>query len=181
MMHDMRSREYQLSPIGQAAKWFFALITLLPIAIALMILWNEHAALDELPGWLLGLLFGLGPAIILAAAMGVRNPKAELGKDGLRIKVSFINKRWTLSELDCARACLVNLDTRKDLRPKWKLWGAAMPGLSSGLFKLHNGEKSHLYLTDRQKVVYIPTQSGPVLLSLERPGEFLAALQSLPC
>jgi hypothetical protein len=180
-MNDRHSREYELSPVGQSAKWFFALILLLPIAIALMILWNEAAAFSELPGWIVGLLFGLGPAIILAAALGVRNPKAELGKNGLRIRVSFINKRWALSELDSDRACLVNLDTRKDLRPKWKLWGAQMPGLSSGLFKLYNGEKSHLYITDRQKVVYIPTQSGPVLLSLERPGDFLAALQNLSC
>ena len=180
-MNDRHSREYELSPIGQGAKWFFALIMLLPIALALMILWNEAAAFSGLPGWALGLLIGLGPAIILAAAMGVRNPKAELGKDGLRIRVSFINKRWSLSELDSERACLVNLDTRKELRPKWKLWGAAMPGLSSGLFKLYNGEKSHLYTTDRQKVVYIPTQSGPVLLSLERPGDFLAALQNQSC
>jgi len=180
-MNDKHSREYELSPIGQGAKWFFALIMLLPIAIALMILWNEAAAFNELPGWIVGLLFGLGPAIILAAAMGVRNPKAELGKDGLCIRVSFINKRWALAELDSAGACLVNLDTRKELRPKWKLWGAAMPGLSSGLFKLYNGEKSHLYITDRQKVVYIPTQSGPVLLSLERPGDFLAALQNQSC
>lgn len=178
-MNDKRSREYALSPIGQSAKWFFALITLLPIAIALMILWNDAAAFSEMPGWALGLLIGLGPAILLGAAMGVRNPKAELGKDGLRIRVSFINKHWPLSELDSVGACLVNLDTRKELRPKWKLWGVAMPGLSSGLFKLYNGEKSHLYITDRRKVLYIPTQSGPVLLSLERPGDFLAALQSL--
>jgi hypothetical protein len=179
MKNDNRNREFELSPIGQAAKWFFALLMLLPIAIALMILWNEAAAFSELPGWALGLLIGLGPAVLLAAAMGVRNPKAELGKDGLRIRVSFINKRWALSELDGAGACLVNLDTRRELRPKWKLWGAAMPGLSSGLFKLYNGEKSHLYFTDRQKVVYVPTQSGPVLLSLERPGDFLAHLQGL--
>ena len=180
-MNDKHGREYALSPIGQAVKWFFALIMLLPIVIALLILWNEAAAVNELPGWALGLLIGLGPAILLAVAMGVRKPKVELGKDGLRIRVSFINKRWALSELDSVAACLVNLDTRKELRPKWKLWGVAMPGLSSGLFKLYNGEKSHLYITDRQKVVYIPTQSGPVLLSLERPGDFLAALQSLSC
>ena len=178
-MNDKRSREYALSPIGQAAKWFFALITLLPIGIALMILWNDAAAFSEMPGWALGLLIGLGPAILLTAAMGVRSPKAELGKDGLRIRVSFINKHWALAELDRVGACLVDLGARKELRPKWKLWGAAMPGLSSGLFKLYNGEKSHLYITDRQKVVYIPTKNGPVLLSLERPGDFLAHLQGL--
>lgn len=180
-MNDKRGREYALSPIGQSAKWFFVLITLLPIAIALMILWDDAAAFSEMPAWALSLLIGLGPAILLTAAMGVRRPTAELGKDGLRIRVSFIDKRWALSELDGAGASLVDLDTRRGLRPKWKLWGVAMPGLSSGLFKLYNGEKSHLYITDRRKVVYIPTQNGPVLLSLDRPGDFLAALQGLPC
>lgn len=180
-MNDKRGREYALSPIGQSAKWFFALIMLLPIAIALMILWDDAAAFSEMPAWALGLLIGLGPVILLIAAMGVRNPKAELGKDGLRIRVSFINKRWALSELDGAGANMVDLDTRRELRPKWKLWGVAMPGLRSGLFKLYNGEKSHLYITDTQKVVYVPTQSGPVLLSLERPADFLAHLQGLRC
>ena len=155
------------------------MITLLPIAVGLFILWNDAAAFNELPGWALGLLIGLGPAILLAAAMGVRNPKATLGKDGLSIRVSFINKRWALSDLERSAASLVNLDARKELRPKWRLWGAGMPGLSSGLFKLYNGEKAHVYLTDRNKVVMIPTHSGLVLLSLVRPAEFLETLRGL--
>lgn len=174
-----KSAAFELCPVGASAKWIFALITLLPIAVALLILWNDAVAFGEMPGWALGLLIGLGPAILLAMAMGVRNPKAALDKDGLRIKVSFIDKRWALSELDRAGACLVNLDTRKELRPKWKLWGAAMPGLNSGLFKLYNGEKAHVYLTDRSKVVLIPTQNGQVLLSLVRPREFLETLRGL--
>ena len=174
-----KATAFELSPIGASAKWFFALITLLPIAVGLLILWNDAAAFNELPGWALGLLIGLGPAILLAAAMGVRNPKATLGKDGLSIRVSFINKRWALSDLERSAASLVNLDARKELRPKWRLWGAGMPGLSSGLFKLYNGEKAHVYLTDRNKVVMIPTHSGLVLLSLVRPAEFLETLRGL--
>lgn len=98
---------------------------------------------------------------------------------GLCLKVSFIDKRWALAEIDRPNAALVNLDSRSELRPKWKLWRAAMPGLSSGLFKLYNNRKAHVYIADRSKVVFVSTQNGPVLLSLERPREFLDALQAL--
>ncbi|WP_395769060.1 PH domain-containing protein [Arenimonas sp.] len=177
-MNDNR-KSFTLSPIGASAKWFFALMTLLPVLIVAFIWWNNPDEFSEMPLWLLGLLLGIGPAILIAAAMGVRNPQAKLGKDGLSIKVSFIDKQWAISAIDRANAALVNLESRQELRPKWKLWGAAMPGLSSGLFKLYDGRKAHVYITDRSKVVYLPTQSGPVLLSLERPREFLDTLQAL--
>ena len=172
-------KSFTLSPIGASAKWFFAVLTLLPILIVAFIWWGHPDEFSEMPLWLMGLLLGIGPAILIAAAMGVRNPQAKLGKDGLSIKVSFIDKQWAISTIDRANAALVNLESRQELRPKWKLWGVAMPGLSSGLFKLYDGRKAHVYITDRSKVVYLPTQSGPVLLSLERPREFLDTLQAL--
>lgn len=177
-MNDNR-RTYTLSPAGASAKWFFAALTLLPVLVIALIWWGNPDEFSGMPLWLLGLLIGIAPAILLTAAMGVRNPQAKLGKDGLTIKVSFIDKHWAISAIDRSNAALVNLESRQELRPKWKLWGAAMPGLSSGLFKLHDGRKAHVYITDRSKVVYLPTQSGPVLLSLERPREFLDALQAL--
>jgi hypothetical protein len=172
-------KSFTLSPIGASAKWFFAVLTLLPILIVAFIWWGHPDEFSEMPLWLMGLLLGIGPAILIAAAMGVRNPQAKLGKDRLSIKVSFIDKQWAISTIDRANAALVNLESRQELRPKWKLWGVAMPGLSSGLFKLYDGRKAHVYITDRSKVVYLPTQSGPVLLSLERPREFLDTLQAL--
>jgi hypothetical protein len=174
-----KPRSFELAPIGAIAKWFFALITLLPIAIALLILWNDATTFNEMPGWALGLLIGLGPAILITAAMGVRNPIARLDPDGLKIRVTFVNKSWTLASMDRDGAKLLNLENSKDLRPKWRLWGAAMPGLSSGLFKLYNGDKAHVYITDKAKIVYIPTQNGPILLSLVRPKEFLETLQAM--
>ena len=170
---------FELSPIGASAKWFFVVLTLLPALFVAFIWWGNPDEFSEMSLWLLGLLLGICPAVLVAAAMGVRNPQAELGMDGLSLKVSFIDKRWALNDIDRVNAALVNLESRQELRPKWKLWGAAMPGLSSGLFKLYDGRKAHIYITDRSKVVYLPTQSGPVLLSLERPREFLDALQAL--
>jgi Bacterial PH domain len=172
-------KRFELSPVGTNAKLFFAGLILLPFIAVAVIWWNNPAEFSEIPLWALGLLFGIGPVVLVAAALGVRNPQAKLGSDGLSLKVSFIDKRWALSDIDRANAKLINLDTKSELSPKWKLWGAAMPGLSSGLFKLRDGRKAHIYITDRNKVVYLPTQSGPVLLSLEHPRDFLDTLQAL--
>ncbi|MEY3069077.1 MAG: hypothetical protein RLZZ456_776, partial [Pseudomonadota bacterium] len=87
---------FELSPIGASAKWFFAVMTLLPVLIIAFIWWSNPDEFSEMPLWLLGLLLGIGPAVLIAAAMGVRNPQAKLGKDGLSIKVSFINQHWAI-------------------------------------------------------------------------------------
>lgn len=173
------SKSFQLSPVGSAVYLVIGLLTVFPIAIFMLIIWNEGSAFDNISGWLLGLIFGLGPAILIRLTLGVRNPKVTLDHSGLSIKVSFINKNWPLSELDGSHAKTIDLRNQKGLKPKWKLWGAAMPGLSTGTFKLYNGDKAHVYITDKSKIVYIPTQNGTILLSLVRPKEFLDTLQAM--
>ena len=45
-------------------------------------------------------------------------------------------------------------------------------------FHLRNGEKSLLYLTDRTRVLYLPTDQGhSVMLSAQEPERLLAALR----
>lgn len=173
------TKSFELAPIGTAAKWFFAVAALLPGLLVSAIWWLNPDDFAKLPVWFLPLILGIGPALLLFGAWGARNPVATLGQTGLQLKVSFISKTWSLAQIDRDSAMKISLENRKELRPKWKLWGAAMPGLSSGLFKLHNGEKAHVYLTDKANVVYLPTQNGVVLLSLERPGDFLDYLKGL--
>jgi Bacterial PH domain len=58
--------------------------------------------------------------------------------------------------------------------------GTAMPGYLSGWFRLRDGEKALLYLTDRTRAVYVPTRSGySVLLSVTEPERFLARLREI--
>jgi Bacterial PH domain len=170
-------KQFALAPVPAHAYIFVAAICLLPGVITAALWAFNPAEFAAMPVWALALILGIGPLIVLFSLKGVRNPMVTLDSDGLRMRVSFINKQWPLSELNTGQARLVDLQNTRELSPKWKLWGAALPGLSSGLFKLHNGQKAHVYLTDRNKVVYIPTQNGPILLSLERATDFLAALQ----
>jgi Bacterial PH domain len=171
-------KQFALAPVPKMVYAFIAILCLLPCAIIAALWFAEPAEFSEIPVWAMALILIVGPAIVLISLKGVRNPVLELDSHGIGLQVSFINKRWPLAEINSETARTVDLQSQQELRPKWKLWGAAMPGLSSGLFKLNNGEKAHVYLTNRQKVVYIPTQNGPILLSLERPKDFLAALQA---
>jgi hypothetical protein len=170
-------KQFALAPMPSRVYVFIDILCLLPCAIMAALWFANPGEFSEVPAWAMALISIIGPAIVLVSLKGVRSPVLLLDSNGISLQVSFINKRWALAELNSAGARTVDLQYHRELRPKWKLWGAAMPGLSSGLFKLYNGEKAHVYLTDRQKVVYIPTQNGPILLSLERPKDFLAALK----
>ena len=58
--------------------------------------------------------------------------------------------------------------------------GTGLPGYQAGWFRLRNGEKALVYLTDRGRAVYVPTTAGySVLLSPAEPDAFLAALRPI--
>jgi hypothetical protein len=58
--------------------------------------------------------------------------------------------------------------------------GTGLPGYRAGWFRLRNGEKALLYLTDANRAVYIPTTAGyGVLFSPVDPEAFLAALANV--
>ena len=55
-----------------------------------------------------------------------------------------------------------------------------LPGYSEGWFRLVNGEKALLFVTDRSRVVYIPTKDGySILLSTSKPEELLKSMDEL--
>ena len=65
-----------------------------------------------------------------------------------------------------------------DYQPKWRTNGAGLPGYAAGWFKLRNKEKALVFLTDRSRVVYIPTNKDySVLLSVREAEEFADAIQ----
>ena len=81
---------------------------------------------------------------------------------------------WSTLRLDAAR--VGDLPAEPRLRPTARRVGTALPGYASGWFTLANGEKALLYLTARDRAVYIPTTAGhALLLSPADPEAFLAA------
>jgi hypothetical protein len=73
----------------------------------------------------------------------------------------------------------VDFAAEPGLVPTRRSMGTGMPGYQAGWFRLRNGERALLYLTDKTRAVYVPTDAGySLLLSPAEPEAFLAALRS---
>ena len=63
--------------------------------------------------------------------------------------------------------------------PRWKTNGVGLPGYQAGWFRLRRGGKALLFVTDRTRVVFVPTNEGySVLLSVPDPDVFLRTLRA---
>lgn len=126
------------------------------------------------------LLIGL-TALFGYTVYSSRNARFTVSEEGLRIQGDLYGRAIPLSELRTGEARALDLDREPQLRPKRRTNGVGLPGYLSGWFRLQNREKALLFVTDRKKVVYIPTTEGyAVLLSVPEPERFLAALKSQP-
>jgi hypothetical protein len=128
------------------------------------------------------ILFGVG-AICLILALTLllsRPPKLEVSSEGLRIRQTLFGRTITASQLRVGEAHAVNFGKSPELQPKWRTMGVGLPGYQAGWFRLNNGEKSLVFLTDRGRTVYIPTTEGySLLVTPKDPDEFLSSLRTL--
>lgn len=117
--------------------------------------------------------------LLVASYSGSRNATFELSADGLRLKGDLHGRFIPVSELEPAQAARVDV-TRGPYRPAWRIAGTAMPGYRSGWFKLADGSKALLYLTDQARAVRVPTKAGyAVLVSVSETDQFVDALHRL--
>ena len=134
------------------------------------------------PIWFLAALCVLLSIILIALAFtaySARHSRLEVGNGQLRLSGDFWARSIPFESLQLDHATILDLEKSFDYAPHRRTFGTGLPGYASGWFRLRNGEKALAYLTRRDSVVYIPTTLGySLLLSADRPQEFLAALQS---
>ena len=124
------------------------------------------------------ILIGL-VALFIVSVRGAHASSFEVTADGLRLRGDLYSRTIPRSQIDVTGARRVNLTSETGLRPVSRRLGTALPGYLSGWFRLANGEKALLYLTDRAKAVYVPTTAGySLLLSPADPDAFVATLRS---
>jgi hypothetical protein len=141
---------------------------------------TETFALQSLPGsaWALGIGIGvvtggLG-AFFTWLAFGLRKMRFEIESDAIRVQAPFYGRRLAKSALKLDQAKVVDIQDKSYRRSN----GVGMPGYKVGWFKNEAGEKSLLYVTNRAKVLSIPTTEGyTLLLSADDPTAVLAALK----
>jgi hypothetical protein len=142
---------FEMIPPGNGVNWFFGALTLLFLGILILFLfmaWSAH------------------------------HIRFELDAGTLRLRGDLWSRSIATSNLRLSEAQIVDAGSHPFYRPKRKTSGSALPGYYTGWFKLANGEKALLYLSDRRRAVYIPTTEGySLLLSPQNPDAFLAALR----
>ncbi|HET6568109.1 MAG TPA: PH domain-containing protein [Rhodothermales bacterium] len=136
-----------------------------PFAIMALIV-----AVTLIPLALFGLLF-----------FSAQRVQFELSPEALSVRGAWpYGRSIPAGALVVDQARQVDLSGASPLRPKWRTNGVGLPGYKSGWFKLRNGEKALLFVTDTERVVYVPTTNGyALLLSVEDPPAFLGALREI--
>lgn len=118
--------------------------------------------------------------LLAVSLMGSRTARFEVTAEGLRLRGDFYGRMIPASQLRGDLATLADFSTAPELLPARRTMGTGLPGYQSGWFRLKNGDKALLYLTDRDRAVYVPTTAGySVLLSPVDPDGLLAAVRSI--
>jgi len=122
------------------------------------------------------LLFLLG--LFGHIAYSSRNVRFEISPEGLRIRGDIYGRMVPAVSLIAGESKRIDLQKESPYRPRLRTNGIGLPGYRSGWWKLRNGEKALLFVTDLSNVVYVPTRQGYcLLLSPERPEVFLQSLR----
>jgi hypothetical protein len=105
--------------------------------------------------------------------------RAYIEGDELVMVTGVARKRLALANLRARGIDIVDLQQRRDLYPRLRFWGASMPGLNAGWFRLRNGEKAFCIITEQNRVSYLRSTKDNVslLLSLENPDELKALIE----
>lgn len=98
----------------------------------------------------------------------------DLSTTGLRIRNSVFGRAVPLAVLLPEEARAVSLREEPQLKPVLRTMGNTLVGYREGWFRLRNGDKALLFVTDPTTVIDLPTREGyRILLSVPDPPRFL--------
>lgn len=126
-----------------------------------------------IPGVIVALVAGLLTMTVVSS----RSARFEVSPEGLRLRGDLYGRLIPADQLRGLTPRRVDFTASPELRPQRRTMGTGLPGYRAGWFRLRNGEKALVYLTDSTRAVYVPTSAGySVVLSPNDPDAFLAAL-----
>ena len=142
----------QLVPVDASARLMLVfLCVLLPLIItAASLLWASQGAAREPAGGspalasaaILAGLLALTLALWFVLDRAMLRHRVRLTALRLEVKSGFYSQSLPLSELQPGQARVVDLDERTGCKPRIKTNGFALPGFSSGYFRLRKGRKA---------------------------------------
>jgi hypothetical protein len=127
----------------------------------------------------LALLIGL---VVLFAwfAYSTRHVRCEVSSDGLKIAGDLYGRTIPGRELIAVQARVLDLTKDTDYALARRTNGTGLPGYKAGWFRLRNGEKALVFVTDPKSVAYVPTRAGySILVSVAEPARLLEAVRAI--
>jgi hypothetical protein len=124
----------------------------------------------------------LVPVITLVGGSLVASRAAhfDVSPAGLQLRGDWFGRMIPAEQIRGQAVKRVDFTAEPDLTPQRRTMGTGLPGYQAGWFRLRNGERALLYLTDRRRAVYVPTTAGySLLLSPADPDGFLWAVRSV--
>lgn len=111
-------------------------------------------------------------------AYSARNTVVAVSDSGLQIQGNLYGREIPYQSLLIDQAEVVNLNQTEPYQLRLRTNGVGLPGYQAGWFSLKNREKALVFLTDKQRTLYLPTNEGYViLLSVKQPDTLLQSLQ----
>jgi hypothetical protein len=105
--------------------------------------------------------------------------RVELNDSSLVVKGSLYSRSIGIEEFDLEKARVADLIREPELQARRRTNGIGLPGYQAGWFRLRNERRALLFLTKKEKVLYLPsTGDYDVLLSLARPAELLESVNA---
>ena len=131
--------------------------------------------------WFIAAIAALMLALLLLFgyfAFASRFTRYEITPDGLSIRGTLYGRQLPWSSLTPEEARVVDLASEAALQPTLRTNGLGLPGYQAGWFRLRRAGRGLLFLTDRSRVVVVPTTLGYTLvLSVIDPEGFVEALR----
>jgi hypothetical protein len=119
-----------------------------------------------------------GIGVVVYSLSASRTARFEVSNAGLRLRGDFYGRLIPARSLRLDAARAVDLRKEPTLEPVLRTVGTAIGGYRAGWFRLRDGERALLYVTDPTHVAYVPTTEGySVMLSVADPAAFLASLR----
>ena len=94
----------------------------------------------------------------------VHRRSVTLSDTELTIRAGFYTRKLKRSSLRMESGIVTSLMEQRTVAPRWRTNGIRVPGFQAGWFRLVNGEKALVLLTDPRLVTYIKTSEGFSLL-----------------
>ncbi|GAB1102561.1 PH domain-containing protein [Shewanella algae] len=175
----MNSGSYELAPLtGVASGSFIALILMLAAILLLIRIRKMPATAKSAASGLL--------LVTLAGSVWVfwqaQASKVELTAQSLVVEVPFYGQSLAPEHLRISEAKVINLGDASGPRLGMRTQGIGLPGYTLGWYRLNDGSKAFVALTEKDSVLLLPTDLGySLLLSMPEAESLLEGLgQNLP-